>query len=67
VVFWRPLTAWVERFKVEQSEAAEIQRSFVLDLLRRSRWPRLLGSLRRRIAGPWAGRNSSSTKTPSEA
>ncbi|MFI9718426.1 ABC transporter permease [Streptomyces sp. NPDC052396] len=42
-VFWRPLTAWTERFKNEQSEAADIQRSLVLDFLRRSSWPRLLG------------------------
>ncbi|MEI5102540.1 ABC transporter permease subunit [Streptomyces sp. PmtG] len=43
-LFWRPLTAWAERFKNEQSEASEVQRSFVLDLLRRSHWPRLLGA-----------------------
>ncbi|MBV2156541.1 ABC transporter permease subunit [Kitasatospora sp. SUK 42] len=42
-LFWRPLTAWAERFKNEQSEATEVQRSVVLDLLRRSRWPALLG------------------------
>ncbi|WP_416971055.1 ABC transporter permease [Streptomyces sp. 4F14] len=42
-LFWRPLTAWAERFKNEQSEAGEVQRSVVLDLLRRSHWPRLLG------------------------
>ncbi|GAA1923408.1 ABC transporter permease [Streptantibioticus ferralitis] len=42
-LFWRPLTAWVERFKNEQAEATEVQRSVVLDLLRRSYWPRLLG------------------------
>ncbi|WP_369382831.1 ABC transporter permease [Streptomyces sp. cg36] len=42
-LFWRPLTAWVEKFKVEQSEASELQRSTVLDLLRRSRWPGWLG------------------------
>ncbi|WP_269854166.1 ABC transporter permease [Streptomyces sp. RPT161] len=41
--FWRPLTAWAERFKNEQAEATEVQRSVVLDLLRRSHWPRLLG------------------------
>jgi NitT/TauT family transport system permease protein len=50
VLFWRPLTAWVERFKVEQAEAAEVQRSLVLDVLRRSDWPRILGRVRRRIA-----------------
>ncbi|UUN29992.1 ABC transporter permease subunit [Streptomyces sp. FIT100] len=42
-LFWRPLTAWAERFKNEQSEASEVQKSVVLDLLRRSRWPRLTG------------------------
>ncbi|MGW5529613.1 ABC transporter permease [Streptomyces xanthochromogenes] len=42
-VFWRPLTAWAEKFKNEQSEAGEIQRSVVLDFLRRSSWPQLLG------------------------
>ncbi|MFJ8476121.1 ABC transporter permease [Kitasatospora sp. NPDC094011] len=41
-LFWRPLTAWAERFKNEQSEATEVQRSVVLDLLRRSRLPGLL-------------------------
>ncbi|WP_428935151.1 ABC transporter permease [Streptomyces sp. ACT015] len=42
-LFWRPLTAWAEKFKNELSEADEVQRSVVLDLLRRSHWPRLLG------------------------
>lgn len=46
-LFWRPLTAWSERFKNEQSEANEIQRSVVLDFLRRSNWPDLLGRLLR--------------------
>ena len=26
VLFWRPLTAWAERFRVEESEAAEAPR-----------------------------------------
>ncbi|PJM98031.1 sulfonate ABC transporter permease [Streptomyces sp. CB01201] len=43
-VFWRPLTAWAEKFKNEQSEAGEVQRSLVLDFLRRSNWPRVLGT-----------------------
>ena len=43
-LFWRPLTAWAERFKNEQSEAHEVQRSVVLDFLRRSNWPRLIGA-----------------------
>ncbi len=40
-VFWRPLVAWSERFRMEETEAAEVPRSVVLDLLRRSRLPRL--------------------------
>ncbi|WP_224392791.1 ABC transporter permease subunit [Pseudonocardia sp. ICBG1293] len=43
VLFWRPLTAWAERFRVEESEAAEGPRSLTLDLLRRSRIPTMLG------------------------
>ncbi|MFF4791979.1 ABC transporter permease [Streptomyces sp. NPDC001276] len=46
-LFWRPLTAWAEKFKIEQSEASEVQRSVVLDFLRRSDWPRLVGRLLR--------------------
>jgi NitT/TauT family transport system permease protein len=51
-VFWRPLVAWSEKFKNEQTEPDEAPRSFVLDLLRRSHWPRALGQLRRRLAEP---------------
>ena len=45
VLFWRPLTAWAQRFRVEESEAAEAPRSLVLNLLRRSHVPALLGWL----------------------
>lgn len=48
VLFWRPLTAWSERFRIEHSEAAQAPRSLTLDLLRRSRVPALL----RRVFGP---------------
>ncbi|SFW74965.1 ABC transporter permease [Amycolatopsis australiensis] len=48
VLFWRPLTAWSERFRIEYSEAAQAPRSLTLDLLRRSRIPALLG----RVFGP---------------
>ena len=52
VLFWRPLTAWAERYRYEDSSPAEQQTSLVLNLLRRTNWPRLLGRLRRRIAEP---------------
>src|SRR5262249_6867287 len=35
--FWRPLVAGAERLKLEESEAASVPRSAILDLLRRSR------------------------------
>jgi NitT/TauT family transport system permease protein len=44
-LFWRPLTAWAERFRMEDSESAEAPRSIVLDLLRRSHIPGLLGKV----------------------
>jgi NitT/TauT family transport system permease protein len=50
VLFWRPLVAWCERYRFETTEAAETQRSFTLNLLLRSHWPRVLGRLRTRLA-----------------
>ncbi|MEU0528927.1 ABC transporter permease [Amycolatopsis tolypomycina] len=52
VLFWRPLTAWAERFRVEESEAAETPRSVTLTLLRRSRIPAFLGRLLGRLVFP---------------
>ena len=52
VVFWRPLVACVERFRLEQTEATQKPRSAVLDLLRRSSWPAVAGRGRRAIARP---------------
>ena len=42
VLFWRPMVAWAEKFRFEESEAAERPRSVVLDLLRRSAVPDLV-------------------------
>ena len=52
VLFWRPLTAWAERFRVEESEGAEAPRSLTLDLLRRSRIPRTIGRTLGRLVYP---------------
>ncbi len=41
--FWRPLVAWSEKFKLEESEAETAAHSGVLDVLRRSRLVALLG------------------------
>jgi NitT/TauT family transport system permease protein len=50
--FWRPLVAYVEKFRVEQTEATQKQRSFVLDLLHRSSWPATIGRARQFAARP---------------
>jgi NitT/TauT family transport system permease protein len=55
VLFWRPMTAWAERFRVEESEAAERPRSLVLDLLRHSEVPHLIGRPLRPV-GRWLDR-----------
>jgi NitT/TauT family transport system permease protein len=39
VLFWRPLVAYAEKFRVETSEAAEQPKSYVLNLLRQSNIP----------------------------
>ena len=44
-LFWRPLVAWGDRFKLEHSAAAEVPQSWVLDLLRSARLPQLLASI----------------------
>jgi NitT/TauT family transport system permease protein len=43
VVFWRPLVAWAEKFRVETSEALDAPRSVTLAVLRRSHVPGLIG------------------------
>jgi NitT/TauT family transport system permease protein len=50
--FWRPLVAYVEKFRVEQTEAVSKPRSLVLAALRRSSWPATLGRGRRAAAVP---------------
>jgi len=42
-VFWRPVVAWADKFRLEQSAGAEAPRSWLLTLLRTARLPRLLG------------------------
>jgi NitT/TauT family transport system permease protein len=52
IVFWRPLVAYVEKFRNEQTESTEKPRSLVLNLLHRSSWPGLAGRGRRAAAQP---------------
>ncbi len=52
VLFWRPMVAYVDKFRVELSESSQKPRSLVLDALRRSSWPELLGRGKRTLAEP---------------
>ncbi|WP_448562454.1 ABC transporter permease [Trichothermofontia sp.] len=42
-LFWRPLIAWSDKFRMEQSASAEVPESWVYDLLQTARIPRMLG------------------------
>ena len=50
--FWRPLVAYVDKFRVEQSESELKAKSLVLNALRRSSWPAALGRGRRAVGRP---------------
>jgi NitT/TauT family transport system permease protein len=50
--FWRPLVAYVEKFRVEQSESELKAKSLFLNALRRTSWPAALGRGRRVAAKP---------------
>lgn len=47
--FWRPLVAWADKFKLEQSSDADAPQSPVLDVLRSSA---LINALNKRVFGP---------------
>lgn len=44
-LFWRPLIAWSDKFRMEQSTSAEVLESWVYDLIQSARIPRILGRL----------------------
>ncbi len=50
---WRPVIAWAEKFKVEQVESTDTPRSWVLDLLHRSRG---LSEIRKKTVQPLSER-----------
>ena len=50
LLFWRPLVAWADKFKVELSSGADTPHSPVLDALRRSA---LIATVNRRIFRPF--------------
>lgn len=65
-LFWRPLTAWAERFRTGDSASAEEQHSLVLDVLRRSAIPEFLEKAWRPVSNAldWATRPFGRTDVP---
>lgn len=51
-LLWRPLIAWSDKFKFEQTESADRSASPILELLRRSRLSSLPGQLWTRLEEP---------------
>jgi NitT/TauT family transport system permease protein len=49
-LIWRPLVVWSQRFRNEEVEASEAPRSFVYDLLSRSRLARRLAARKKLVA-----------------
>ncbi len=43
-LFWRPLVAWSDKFRLEQSASSDVPESWVYDLLTKARIPRLVGN-----------------------
>jgi NitT/TauT family transport system permease protein len=52
VLFWRPLVAWSERFRYETTEASETQRSYLLEIVSHSTWPRLAAAGWAKVSEP---------------
>jgi len=42
-LFWRPIVVWADKFRLEQSASADPPESWVYDLLKAARIPRLIG------------------------
>ncbi len=55
-IFWRPIVAWSQKYKFEETGSAETASSFVLDILRRSR---VLSFFRSRLWKPFYEKISS--------
>ena len=52
VFCWRPLVAYVDKYRVESTESAHKPRSLMLTAVRRSNWPVALGRAKRTAASP---------------
>jgi len=66
-MLWRPLVAWSDRFKIEQSAASDAPRSFMLEILQGSALVEMIQARALRPAVRWMDRTFSPDPTPSDA
>jgi NitT/TauT family transport system permease protein len=66
-LLWRPVVVWAQRFRVEESTAAEAPRSWFLDLLRRARLLRRVRHWRRARARRRHSAEAPASTTPARA
>jgi NitT/TauT family transport system permease protein len=52
-LFWRPIIAWSQKFKNEQTEARDVPTSWVFDILKRARFVRFLNRNIRTLLHDW--------------
>ncbi|KIL41377.1 sulfonate ABC transporter permease [Gordoniibacillus kamchatkensis] len=52
-LFWRPIIAWSQKFKNEQTEAGEAPTSWVFDILKRAQFVRFLNRYFRTLFHDW--------------
>ena len=62
-LIWRPALAWAQKFKLEETEAADVPRSWVLELLRRSHVLPWLETRTGRLFAGWRRRSASAPVT----
>ena len=52
-LFWRPIIAWSQKFKIELTESGEIPTSWVFNIVRRARFVQYLSRNLRRVLHDW--------------
>ena len=55
-LFWRPVVAWAEKFRMDRSKGATQAQSWLLDLLRSTKLPRRLNRIIRNIQSRYKGK-----------
>jgi NitT/TauT family transport system permease protein len=52
-LFWRPIIAWSQKFKIELTESSEVPTSWVFNIIRRARFVQYLRENLRRVFHDW--------------